>query len=142
MPKRKYSDGDKAMALATLDANEGDVRKTAKLLNIPGSTLTDWSKNRGTNWEIAEIRAVKKQELSEKLEQVAHALVDNILIRAQSDLSVMVPLKDFAVTLGIAIDKMQILKGEPNQISRDVTNHTNEERVDRILKLVKPSTAA
>lgn len=142
MTKRQYSDNDKALALATLDSNEGDTRKTAKVLKIPESTLRDWAENRGICPEVTEIREVKKQELAEKLEEVAHALTDNILLRAQSDFSVLVPLKDFAVTLGIAIDKMQILKGEPTSINRDVTSHSNEERADRILSLVKPAKAA
>lgn len=142
MSKRQYSDNDKAVALATLDANQGDVSKTAKVLKIPASTLADWSQNRGVCPEVTEIREVKKQELAEKLEAVAHALTDNILLRAESDFSILTPLKDFAVSLGIAIDKMQVLKGQPTSISRDVTEHTNEDRAARILELVKPSKVA
>lgn len=142
MSKRQYSDNDKALALATLDANAGDISKTSRLLKVPASTLTDWSQNRGVNPEVTEIREVKKQELAEKLEEVAHALTDNILIRAKTDFSVLVPLKDFAVTLGIAIDKMQLLKGEPTGISKDVSNHSNEERASRILELVRPVKSA
>jgi len=142
MSKRQYSDNDKAIALATLDANEGDLKKSARNLQIPLSTLTDWANDRGVNKDVTDIRALKKRELADKLEEVAHALTDNILIRAQSDFSVLIPLKDFAVTLGIAIDKMQVLKGEPTSISKDVTSHSNEERADRILSLVKPAKAA
>ena len=139
MSKRQYSDNDKAVALATLDANEGNIRQTAKMLKLPESTLTDWSNNRGVCPEVAEIRDDKKTELADKLEEVAHALTDNILLRAQSDFSVLTPLKDFAVSLGIAIDKMQVLKGKPTSISEDVTKRTNEERAARILELVRPS---
>lgn len=142
MSKRQYSDNDKAIALATLDANEGNIRQTAKVLKLPESTLTDWSNNRGVCAEVTEIREEKRAELAEKLETVAHALTDNILLRAQSDFSLLTPLKDFAVSLGIAIDKMQVLKGEPTSISKDVSEHSNEERAARILELVKPAKTA
>lgn len=142
MSKRQYSDNDKAVALATLDANEGNIRQSAKMLKLPESTLTDWANNRGVCPEVAEIREDKKAELAEKLEEVAHALTDNILLRAQSDFSLLTPMKDFAVSLGIAIDKMQLLKGAPTAISKDVSERTNEERVTRILELVKPGKAA
>ena len=139
MSKRQYSDNDKAIALATLDANDGSIRVTAKMLRLPETTLSDWANNRGINPEVTEIRAVKKAELADKLEEVARALTDNILQRAQSDFSVLTPLKDFAVSLGIAIDKMQVLKGKPTSINQDVSDRTNEERANRILELVKPA---
>lgn len=142
MGKRQYSDNDKAVALATLDANDGNIRKAAKILKLPESTLTDWANNRGICPEVTEIREEKKAELADKLEEVAHALTDNILLRAQSDFSVLTPLKDLAVSLGIAIDKMQVLKGQPTSISKDVSEHSNEERATRILELVKPGKAA
>jgi inosine/xanthosine triphosphate pyrophosphatase family protein len=139
MSKRQYSDNDKAIALATLDANEGSIRQTAKILRIPETTLSDWANNRGICSEVTEIRDVKKAELVDKLEEVAHALTDNILQRAQSDFSLLTPLKDFAVSLGIAVDKMQVLKGKPTSISQDVSDHSHEERAARILELVKPA---
>lgn len=137
----KYSDNDKAIALATLDANEGNVNRTAKQLKMAESTLRSWLSTRKPHMEVARLCEVKKQELSEKLEKVAHALTDNILIRAESDFSVLIPLKDFAVTLGIAIDKMQLLKGQATQIVQDVTKYSNEERADRVLKLLQQRKA-
>lgn len=139
--KRQYSDNDKAVALATLDASDGNIRQAARVLKLPESTLTDWSNGRGTCPEVAEIREDKKVELAGKLEEVAHALTDNILLRAKSDFSMLTPLKDFAVSLGIAIDKMQVLKGEPTSINKDVSERSNEERANRILELVKPAKA-
>lgn len=60
MGKRQYSDNDKAIALATLDANEGNIRVTARMLKLPESTLTDWSNNRGVCPEVSEIRDIKR----------------------------------------------------------------------------------
>lgn len=142
MAKRQYSDNDKAVALATLDANGGNVKQTAKVLKIPESTLTDWAKNRGVHPEVTDIREEKKRGLAEKLEEVAHALTGNILIRAESELSILVPMKDVATSLGIVVDKMQLLKGAPTAISKDVSDVTNEDRANRILELIKPGKAA
>jgi hypothetical protein len=121
MAKRQYSDNDKALALATLDANGGDVSKTAKQLKIPRQTLQEWAHNRNINKDVPDLRQVKKKELAEKLDEVAHALADNLLIRAGSELSIFVPMKDMATSLGIVIDKKQLLKGEPTNITKDVS---------------------
>jgi hypothetical protein len=139
--KRQYSDNDKALALATLDANGGDVRKTAKTLKMPESTLSDWSKNRGVNKEVTEIREVKKKELSERLEDVAYKLTDNLMIRADSELSILVPMKDIATSLGIVVDKMQLLKGEPTAITKELLSTEEREsikgQIREKLRLVK-----
>lgn len=141
MGKRQYSDSDKALALATLDANGGDVSKTAKTLKMPRKTLEDWAKGRKQHPDVADMRHLKKKELGEKLDEVAHALADNLLIRAGSELSHLVPMKDIATSLGIVIDKGQILKGEPTAITKDATPRTNEDRASRILELVRPAEA-
>ncbi len=112
--RRQYSDNDKALALATLDAQGGDVSKAARVLQIPGSTLADWSKHRGINKDIPMLRDVKKRELGAKLEDIAHALSGNILIHAGSPDAARGSLKEMAVALGIVIDKMQVLRGMPS----------------------------
>jgi transposase-like protein len=134
MGNKRYSDNDKALALATLDANGGDVRKTAKTLKMPESTLSDWSKNRGVNKEVTEIREVKKKELSEKLEEVAYKLTDNLMIRAESELSILVPMKDVATSLGIVVDKMQLLKGKPTSINENLPREQKRKRVKEFLQ--------
>lgn len=132
--KRQYSDNDKAVALATLDANGGDVPKTAKMLKVPPSTLADWSKNRGVNKEVTEIRDIKKGGLADNLEKVAYKLTENLSIRAESELSVLVPMKDMATSLGIVIDKMQLLKGEPTAINKNLTDEERAKKAAEILE--------
>lgn len=75
MSKRHYSDNDRAVALATLDANEGNVRKTARITGIPHKTLDEWAKGR-INADCAEIRTEKRKDLADRLEDLAHSLVD------------------------------------------------------------------
>lgn len=135
MSKRQYSDKDKAAALALLDANEGNVRKTARDTGVPHKTLDGWAKGR-INADCADIRTDKRKELSERLEDLAHTLVD-LLPEKLPNASV----RDLAGALIVAVDKMQLLKGSPTTISKDVSERTNEERAARILELVKPAKA-
>ncbi len=126
--KRSYSDNEKASILAALDANGGNVNKTARQLKVAASTITDWSKNRKINVDVTDMRQVKKKGLAEKLEDLAHVLVDALHKSAANAL-----LKD-AVALGIAIDKMQLLKGQPTAINQSSTL-TDEERAQRASEL-------
>ncbi len=112
--KRKYSDDEKAGTLAALDANRGNALQTSKQLGIPRTTIKRWVAE-GVNPDVTVLRHEKRRELSEKLEDIAHTLSDNILMRAAVQ-DVEIPLKDFATSLGIVIDKMQVLRGMSNQI--------------------------
>ncbi len=114
MKKRQYSDNDKATFLAALDANGGNLSKTCRLLKIPRQTLQDWAAGRKISSDVPEMRQVKKEELAEKLEELAHALVEGIHRRVKDGvLDPQVSLRDAATSLGIVIDKMQLLKGQP-----------------------------
>ena len=108
--KKQYSDEDKASALAALDANGGNASKTARQLGIPRITLLDWSKNRGVSDDMSELRQVKKVELAEKLEEIAHKLADAIPGKIND-----ATLQQTATSLAIAVDKLQLLKGEPTE---------------------------
>lgn len=134
MSKRQYSDSEKASALAALDANGGNVNQTAKQLSIPRKTLAMWASNRHLSADVADIRQEKKKELSEKLEDLAHAIVDILPAKLEST-----PVRDLAGALIVAVDKMQLLKGAPTNISKDVSERSNEERAARILELVRPA---
>jgi hypothetical protein len=137
MSKRQYSDREKGTALATLDANNGNVNQTARQLKIPRTTLLEWIAARHVSSDVSDIRQEKRKELSERLEDLAHTLVDLLPGKLPS-----ASVRDLAGALIVAVDKMQLLKGAPTAISKDVSNVTNEDRANRILELVKPGKAA
>jgi len=137
MGKRQYSDREKASALAALDANGGNVNQTARQLAIPRKTLALWASSRHLSADVADIRHEKRKELGERLEDLAHTLVDLLPDKLPS-----ASVRDLAGALIVAVDKMQLLKGAPTAISKDVSNVTNEDRANRILELVKPGKAA
>jgi transposase-like protein len=135
--QKAYSDDDRATTLAALDANAGNVSRTARQLSIPASTITEWRDGR-VHPEVTTSREVKKKELAEKLEEVAHALTGNLMTRAESELSILVPMKDVATSLGIVVDKMQLLKGKPTAINEHQDRRAEYEAlVERILKRAK-----
>ena len=111
--KRKYSDDERADTLAALDANRGNALQTSKQLGIPRTTIKRWVAE-GVNADVTVLRHEKRRELSEKLEDIAHALSGNILIHAGSPDAARGSLKEMAVALGIVIDKMQVLRGMPS----------------------------
>ena len=132
--KRQYSDADKATALAALDANGGNVSLTAKQTGVPRKTLEDWSKGRKVVDDVAEMRHLKKGELADRLEEVAHALIENIHIRATNEFSPLVPLKDYATAFGIIIDKRQLLKGKPTSIYENLTDVEKAQKAAELLE--------
>lgn len=112
MRKRQYSDDDKATALAALDANEGNVKRTATQLEMPHKTLDDWAQGRKQNPAVAELRNRKKGTLAEKFDNLAHSLVDAMPAKIAK-----ATLSQCAVTAGIAVDKGMRLRQEEGPTS-------------------------
>jgi transposase-like protein len=133
MGKRQYSDAQKAEALAALDANGGNVKRTASLLGIPHKTLDDWSKELGINDDVAEIRAGKRGDLADRLEGIAHVLLDSIESKIPD-----ANLSNVSVSFGIAVDKMRLLREQPTSITAALTD---DERADRVASLLDRARA-
>lgn len=129
--RRKYSDSQKANALAVLSANRGNVLRTSRELNIPERTLNDWShlaenamnpnSKRPVSpeyaLEIAQLREQKVAELSNVFESVAlkylaHASEDSVVNQTKG--------RDAVFSAAIATDKMQLLRNQPTSITETV----------------------
>ena len=106
MARRKYSDQDKAAALAVLDANGGNVLLTATQLRIPRKTLEAWSKQRGVHPDVAELRHEKRGDLAEKIEQELAAIFTALPQRRQD-----ATYAQLVTAAGILIDKKRALEG-------------------------------
>lgn len=137
--KQNYSDADKGSALAFLEANAGNISLTSRETKIPASTLRQWRDGKGVSASVLEQRDVKKEDLSSLFERVARLYIGQAL-KAQTVGGTKG--KDAVIAAATATDKMRLLNNEPTSISKDVTEHTNEERANRILKLVESGKAA
>lgn len=134
--RRQYSDADKAMALATLDAHGGDVAKTARQLGIPRTTLIGWAADRGVVNDVSELRQVKKRDLADRLEEIAHDLVDVMPNKMQQ-----ATLQQIATSLGITVDKMQLLRGKPTAINENQDAPTLTERANELTAILDAARA-
>jgi transposase-like protein len=126
--RRRYSDSQKAEALAALDAKGGNVRATAIALGIPHKTLDCWANERGVHEEVAQMRTGKREDLADRLEALAHVLMDSIGDKI-SDAN----LSNVSVSLGIAIDKMRLLREQPTSITAALTDDERAKRVNALL---------
>ncbi|SRR5713101_2642305 len=106
---RDYPVELKAAVIAAIEQNGGNVLATSKLFNLPPDTVRYWWANSD---RFREIQVTSSICLADKLENVAHSYVDSL---ASHDLSI-VTARDKASVAAIAIDKMQLLRGEPTSI--------------------------
>ncbi len=117
MAKRKwtqYSDEDKASAVLMLQAagwpnRTGAMAQIVRELGVPESTLRSWAKEEH-GAPPAKVRARKKGELVQTLNEVAFKLLDHL-----GDIATTGDVKETATAFGIVVDKLQLLNGEPTQ---------------------------
>lgn len=120
MARRRYDDKFRASAVIMLEAQgypdkKGSLTSVAKHLKMPATTLRNWYHSQH-NPAPSELRYEKKGDLIALLKsevQQALASMDNVRDEAT--------YQQLTVGIGIMLDKLQILEGNPTQII-DVTN--------------------
>lgn len=97
-----YSENEKQEALIRLAINKYNYEMTASDMGIPSRTLRRWDKN---------VKNVTKN-------------IPGLLERAIQRLLMVIPKEmsghDWAVTLGILIDKWQLIRGEPTSRTENI----------------------
>lgn len=105
---RHYSDEDHAIALATVDLCNQNIRRASIACGVPRKTLEGWVKARIERAELwAEGRHEKRGELATKMESIIHSLVESMPSKIKA-----ATLSQLAVTAGILTDKVRILRGQ------------------------------
>lgn len=135
MERRRYSDVDKATALAVLDANGGNMKKTATQIGIPLSTLKEWRDGR-VNDDVAELRNVKRDEISTRLKEIVHLLIDAIPGKIPE-----ASLQQITTSIGIAVDKAQLLEGSATERTEVIDNISDDERANRVAAILERARA-
>lgn len=134
MSNYPYTERDRAAALAALEANNGNVTRTAKQLNMSRATLTRWRDQhndptntgrlkKGAAQTLPEARA----SLAERLQEFAHAVLDIAPDKLNN-----ANLQHAFTALGISLDKAQLLQGQPTEITKNETH--NIETPERALQ--------
>ena len=145
---RQYTDDEKTSALAVLTANGGNITHTAAQTGIPATTIRKWRDlmqlGKLQKVKIVEPAPVTHQEceqkrdsLASRLERLAHLLLDDIL----DDPERKATLAGKMTCFGIAVDKMQLLRGAPTSIAGKVEELTNEQRILRLRELAERGRA-
>jgi hypothetical protein len=115
--RRKYSDQERAEALAALAANGGNVYRTSRQLGIPRKNLERWAAGEAVHPDVAEMAHEKKATLAERFTALAEKLVGVADAKAHE-----LNAKDAVIAAGVAVDKARLLQGEstPASITADV----------------------
>lgn len=112
-PYRDYPEELKASIIAAVHANGGNVLATSKLFNIPRDTVNYWWKHSD---RFVDLQQPSAKNLADKLESIAHDTADSL---ADHDLS-LVTARDKASVISVMVDKMQLLRGQPTNITESV----------------------
>ncbi len=112
---RTYSPAEKADALAHLTAEGGNVKRAAREAGVPRKTLEGWSKGRGVTAEVLRMSEHSKKVLAGKLFREADEAADTLAEKRGG-----AGYRDVMVGIGIAVDKAQLLTGQPTQIAESV----------------------
>ena len=121
-----YTEEQKSAALASLDANGGNVKKTARLTGIPITTLRDWRDGEHVSATVAEKRTEKKADLADLYEQVTRDILGSI---SRDDIAKS-NLSSRLTGAAIATDKMQLLREKPTSINAQYDSP--EARMERL----------
>lgn len=109
--KHLYSDKEKAAALTALAASGNNLSQVSKVFKIHVNTLRSWlNKESGINEDIQADVDDKKDDLADRLEEFARLALEDVIAkitegRGGAPGSLM-------IAIGIALDKMQLLRGE------------------------------
>jgi transposase-like protein len=127
-----YTEAQRAEALAVLKSNNGNLSRTERETGIPKGTLLYW-RNNSTYAAPIEMQTQKTESLRGELESVAYRLVRKLAERLNdTDAGV----QQLATSLGIVIDKLQLLDGKPTERTAVVNESlTDDERSARIASL-------
>jgi transposase-like protein len=108
---RTYSPEERANALALYD-NLGNLEQVSNTLGIAKSTLHGWLNDPNNQ---SNLRTVKGQELAQKFENAANLFLDLAVKKSRK-----AEFNHLMTGAGIAIDKMQLLRGQPTNISENI----------------------
>lgn len=116
LPRRTYTDDERAAAIAAVPTFGGSINATACALGIPERTLNQWV-NGDRCAHLLPLSDRKRLELAEKFEHLAELALD-VSITKIGDLDA----KSAAITAAVATDKLLLLRGEATAI----TEHRSE----------------
>lgn len=108
----KYTEDQKAVALAYYSATGNNLTKTAKDCQIPKQTLHNWVNGGAVNQAVSQKSDLKKGSMADECERLAWKLLGGIDNDAKIEEAAVNTL---SVSFGTLVDKMRLLRGESTQ---------------------------
>jgi transposase-like protein len=154
MAKRKYTDEEKAACLAALAASGGNLSQAARSSGVPRNTLRRWLEEQQAAPPAPSVATPKKEpsdtpptlaalvpvvagKLADKLEAIAHRIADVMPGKIEAS-----SLPQLAVSLGITIEKMRLLREQATSIGKDLTDDERTERLRELAERVRSRAPA
>jgi transposase-like protein len=131
MGRQHYTDEQRANALAALAANGGNVKRTAKQIAVPRKTLSHWKSGR-VHPEVAKLGHQKQGDLADKLEGLAHRLVEAMPAKIEA-----ASLHHVAVAFGIVVDKMLLLRQATIANAQEMSDEERLRRINEIATRIR-----
>ena len=128
-----YTSDDRAAGIAALQSNGGNLRRTARETGISDVTLRRWRnetdarKGAALDARLPEARATLAERLRDFVD-AALTVAPNKLHEAN--------LRDVFTSVGIAIDKLQLLEGKPTSIDEVRDALSDDDRAARVATLL------
>lgn len=113
-----YSIDRKAEVLALVKSNTGNIAQTARETGIPYQTIQTWLINSD---RFAEIQCQKQTDLASRFEGAANDWLTIAEGKAKD-----APFNQLMTGVGIAVDKMQLLRGAPTSINLNLDLNGND----------------
>ena len=112
--RKRYTDEFRASAVVMLEAagypnTEGALAHVAKAVGMPHNTLRNWFHGKH-NPPPSEVRHEKKGEIVDLLRTEIYGILNEMPNKRE-----FARYQELATSLGIAIDKLQLLSGEPTE---------------------------
>jgi len=129
-----YSERDRAAALAALEANNGNLTRTAAQLAMSTSTLRRWRDQHADASNTGPLKTAAADALPDARESIAERLRDFIhsaldVAGAKLDEA---NLQQVFTAIGISVEKAQLLDGKPTGIEKH--EHAHRETPERALE--------
>lgn len=113
----RYTDSDRAAVLAALQANGGNVAKTARETGVPRVTLIGWAKDSDRQGRTADVVTRKRVDLAD----VIRAELDGIFA-AMATKRGEASYRELATAAGILTDKLvRLSEVAPNAVLSSLT---------------------
>ena len=125
-PHRQFTEDERASAIATLTANRGNAKRTARNLGIPRTTLRQWVGRAKSSTAVpaktspAVVDAYKGR-LARKFEEFADLALDEVPSRIPT-----MSGRDLLFQAAIATDKVLLLRGQ-------ATNRTESLKISLVV---------